>query len=674
MLLRRKLLSVVLLTTLVAVVVALAAMVGYDLFTYHRTWVSEITAQAELLGRSCATALLFDDPDAAKGNLKILRFQPKVRAAAIYDARGALFARYAVDAADRDIPTLPGTDGARVEGRYLVVTKRIVEGEEILGAVYIRAEYELLARISNYAGISLAVMTLAMLVALVLSSRMQAVITQPILAVSDIARSVVRDRNYALRARATSDDEVGALVESFNGVLSEIQRQIRENDAFTRSLSREAEERRIAQEQVLRLNEGLEARVRDRTAQLQATIEELGLAKEAADGANQAKSAFLSSMSHELRTPLNAILGFGQLLANEAIDIPLAKRREFVEQILKAGRHLLALISEILDLSQIESGRLTLSVEPVSLSETILECQVMLEPLARQYGARVLYPASALMVLADRTRLKQVLLNLLSNAIKYGYEDAAVLVECTSPARGRVRIAVRDSGRGLSKAQMAALFQPFNRLGQEAGTKEGTGIGLVVTKRLVELMGGEIGVSSTVGVGSVFWIELNEALPEAVMTDLDARTAPARVASAAPVGELPEVLYVEDNPANLKLMEEYFDLRGDFRLISAATGHLGLALAREHLPRMIFLDLNLPDLGGSRILAILRRDARTARIPVVAVTARAMPSDIERGLAEGFFRYVTKPVNFDDLTDAIAGVDDLLARRESRPAQSGEEP
>jgi len=666
MLLRQKLLSVVLLTTLVAVVISLAAMVGYDLFTYHRNWVSEISTQAELLGRTSATALMFNDADAAAGNLRILRLQPKVRAAAIYNERGTVFATYAADDGEKEVPPLAGTDGARVEGGYLVVTKRIVEGQEILGAVYIRAEYELMGRIAGYAGISLAVVGLAMGVALLLSSRMQYVITRPILAISEIARGVVRDRNYALRAVKTSDDEVGTLVEAFNGVLNEIQRQIDENDAFTRSLSREAEERRLAQEQVQRLNEGLEARVRDRTAQLQSTVEELGRAKAAADGANQAKSAFLSNMSHELRTPLNAILGFGQLLANENIDIPVAKRRDFVEQILKAGRHLLALISEILDLSQIESGRLTLSVEPVSLAETILECQVMLDPQARQYGARVVYPTSGYRVMADRTRLKQVLLNLLSNAIKYGYENEAVLVDFASPVRGRVRISVRDSGRGLSKAQLAELFQPFNRLGQQTGTKEGTGIGLVVTKRLVELMGGEIGVNSTLGVGSVFWIELNEAPAESKLMEVGGATPPEASAGAAGNGSAPEILYVEDNPANLQLMQEYFSLRGDYHLVSAASGHMGLALAREHLPRMIFLDLNLPDLSGTEVLAILRRDTRLARIPVIAVTARAMPSDVARGLGEGFFRYLTKPVNFDDLTEAIDSANELLARRDQR--------
>ena len=664
MLLRRKLLSVILLTTFVAVVVSLSAMVGYDLFTYHRTWVSEITAQAELLGRSSATALLFDDARAAQGNLNILRFQPKVRAAAIYTAKGALFATYTSGTEENRFPKVPGPEEARVEDRYLVVTKRIVEGGETLGTVYLRGDYELVGRVANYAGISFFVLGVALLVALVLASRMQRIITQPILTISQIARNVVRDRNYSLRARITSDDEVGALVESFNGMLSEIQRQIRENDEFTETLSREAEERRIAQEQVQRLNEGLEARVRERTAQLQTSIEELGLAKEAADSANHAKSAFLSNMSHELRTPLNAILGFGQLLGNDALDIPAPKKKEFIEQILKAGRHLLALISEILDLSQIESGKVTLSVEPVSLAETILECQVMLEPMTRQHGVRVVYPTtSGFNVMADRTRVKQVLLNLLSNAIKYGYENEAVLVDCTVPFPGRVRISVRDSGRGLSEKQLDNLFQPFNRLGQEAGTKEGTGIGLVVTKRLVELMGGEIGVTSTVGVGSVFWIDLKAASPDSPVADADSKIARVPSPGLRNRTETPTILYVEDNPANLKLMEEFIELRGEFRLISAASGHLGLALARAHQPQMIFLDLNLPDLSGDEILAILRKDPRLAQIPIVAVTARAMPSDVARGLSAGYFRYVTKPVDFEDLAEAIESVSEYLARR-----------
>jgi protein-histidine pros-kinase len=226
--------------------------------------------------------------------------------------------------------------------------------------------------------------------------------------------------------------------------------------------------------------------------------------------ASQAKDRFLTSMSHELRTPLNAILGFAQLLANEALPATALQKRAFVQNIVTSGRHLLTLINEILDLAKIESGSLSLSIEPVRLPALLEEVRVMVEEQAQQRQIEMVFSAcEPLTVRADHTRLKQVLLNLLSNAIKYNHAAGKVALDISQPDAQRVRIAIRDTGKGLDEAQLAELFQPFNRLGQEAGSKEGTGIGLVVTRRLVELMGGDMGVHSCVGVGSVFWIELD---------------------------------------------------------------------------------------------------------------------------------------------------------------------
>jgi len=254
----------------------------------------------------------------------------------------------------------------------------------------------------------------------------------------------------------------------------------------------------------------LESRVRDRTAQLERSNRDLHLAKTAAEAANRAKSEFLSNMSHELRTPLNAIIGFGQLLTGPAARPDQAAReREFVSHIVKAGHHLLTLIDEILNLAQIEAGKLTLSLEPVDLDDMLADCHAMMGPLADKRHVRLLFPgASQQTVRADRTRLRQVLLNLLSNAVKYNREHGSIVVDIAQTAPGRLRVRVHDSGLGLRPDQMASLFQPFNRLGQEAGKQEGTGIGLVLTRQLVELMGGSLGVSSVPGVGSTFWVEL----------------------------------------------------------------------------------------------------------------------------------------------------------------------
>jgi signal transduction histidine kinase len=652
---RNKLLGVVLLTTLVALVVALAAMIGYDLRVYHQGWVADVTTQAELLGRTSAPALAFDDPRAAEENLALLRFRPKVQAAAIYTARGDVFARYPADAAPSQFPKGAEADGTRVEGRNLIVSRRIVENGETLGTVYLRADYELYDRIRDYAGIAAIVVLAAMLVAFGMSSWLQRIVTRPILAIGQIAREVVEQRDYSRRAAKLSDDEVGSLVESFNDMLAEIEHRSREAEASNRELAREVEVRRLAQQEVMRLNEDLERRVEERTAQLQASNQELALAKDAAESANQAKSTFLSSMSHELRTPLNAILGFGQVLASETLPSTPAQKKDFVNHILKAGRHLLTLINEILDLAHIESGKVTLSLEPVSVAEMFAECKSMIEPMGNQRGIRMLFPDhGALNVVADRTRLKQVLLNLLSNAVKYNRAQGTVVVDCAETTLQRVRISVHDTGTGLRAEQIAALFQPFNRLGQQSGSEEGTGIGLVVTKRLVELMGGTIGVDSTEGVGSVFWIELKLTMPTPAMTSADVDRVHVHSLGGGHDG-VSTVLYVEDNPANLSLIEELIRFRSDLRLLSAPDAHLGIQLARAHRPNVILMDLNLPGMSGNEAQAILHSDPRTHDIPVIAVTANAMPRDIAKGLAQGFFRYVTKPIDIALLNDAIDG-------------------
>jgi signal transduction histidine kinase/ActR/RegA family two-component response regulator len=645
--LRAKLLAVILATTLVALAVALCAMIAYDLRLFQSKSVAELETQAELLGKTTAPALQFDDPKVAQENLQLLRFRPEIQAAAIYDARGAMFAKYAASPGQDRFPKLPEANGARTEGRALVLFQRIQDQGQILGTVYLRADFELYGRILSYAGIAGLVAIVAMLVALLTSARMQNVITRPILAIADIARHVVTTRDYSVRALKTTADEVGALAEAFNDMLDEIQK--RELD-----LEREVAERRRSEQEIARLNAELEDRVRERTAQLEASNRELAQARKEAERANEAKSEFLSSMSHELRTPLNAILGFGQILASETLQQTAAQKKEFLNHILKAGRHLLALINEILDLARIESGAVSLSLEPASIGELMLECRQLTEPMAGQRGIRMVFPPeSQICVIADRTRLKQVLLNLLSNAIKYNREGGAVVVGYESVDSQRVRVSVQDTGPGLRPEQVQALFQPFNRLGQESGPVEGTGIGLVVTKKLVELMGGTIGVSSTVGAGSVFSIELKSAEPASAARDSGHDEALEAVSEGSNEAAIPTLLYVEDNPANLRLVEEILRFRSGLRLLSAPDARLGIELARAHRPRVILMDLHLPGMSGDDALKILRDDRRTAHIPVIAITAHAMPRDVAKGLAAGYFRYLTKPLLLDAFTEAI---------------------
>ncbi len=380
---------------------------------------------------------------------------------------------------------------------------------------------------------------------------------------------------------------------------------------------------------------------------------ELHEAMAAADKANRAKSDFLSSMSHELRTPLNAILGFAQLMES-GFPPPAPSQKKNLEQILKAGWYLLELINEILDLALIESGKVTLSPEPVSLAEVMIECRAMIEPQARKRCIAMTFPSFEIpyFVMADHTRVKQVLINLLFNAVKYNKPGGKVVIECTPTSSNSIRISVKDTGLGLAPEQLSQLFQPFNRLGKEAGEEEGTGIGLVVTKRLVELMGGTIGADSTAGVGSVFWIELSlTTAPQLTVPDGEhAALVRPQVLDGTPLRTL---LYVEDNPANLELVAQLIARRPDLRLLSAPDGNLGVEFARTHQPEVILMDINLPGISGTEAMKILRKDPLTAHIPIIALSANAVPSDIEKGLEAGFFNYLTKPIKVVEFMDAL---------------------
>jgi CheY-like chemotaxis protein/two-component sensor histidine kinase len=363
-------------------------------------------------------------------------------------------------------------------------------------------------------------------------------------------------------------------------------------------------------------------------------------------------------MSHELRTPLNAILGFAQMIeSGEPTPTPIQKRS--LDQILQAGWYLLELINEILDLALIESGKLSLSIEPVSLADVMRECATMIEPQALKRGINVTFPVldQSYCVKADRIRVKQVLINLLSNAIKYNRENGTVIVICFEDSPGLMRICVQDTGEGLSPEKIAQLFQPFNRLGQEVNAEEGTGIGLVMTKRLVELMGGNIGLESHEGKGSTFWIELNLTTYTHLALDNNADTQKQLLPTLKKTMNADEpmytLLYVEDNPANLMLIEDLMLRRDDINLLTARDGLSGIAIARAAQPDLILMDINLPGISGIDALIILSADKITAHIPVVALSANAIPSDIEKGLKAGFFRYLTKPIKVDEFMHTL---------------------
>ncbi len=400
--------------------------------------------------------------------------------------------------------------------------------------------------------------------------------------------------------------------------------------------------------------------------------DDLERAKAVAEKANLTKSEFLSSMSHELRTPLNAILGFAQLLQSGAPRLS-PEQKLSIDQILKAGWYLLKLINEILDLAKIESGNLALSMESVSLQDVLLDCQSLVAMTATASGVSMVFPRfrSSRFVHADRMRLQQALVNLLTNAIKYNKVGGTVKVYCIVGNQERLRICVEDSGVGLPPEQLADLFQAFNRLGQKDGAIEGTGIGLVVCKRLVELMNGVIGVESTVGKGSVFWIELDRTAASGAGPAVE--SAALSQAHLQGSEQIHTLLYVEDNPDNLILVEQIIARRPDIRLLSAADGLRGTELARAAQPDVILMDINLPGISGIDALNILAKDPATAHIPVVAISANAIPGAIKQGLEDGFFHYLTKPIQVNefletlDLALAFAQTKSAHATKASRP-------
>jgi CheY-like chemotaxis protein len=366
-------------------------------------------------------------------------------------------------------------------------------------------------------------------------------------------------------------------------------------------------------------------------------------------------------MSHELRTPLNAILGFGQLLEMDHLS---GEQQESVEHILRSGRHLLGLIDEVLDIARIESGNLALSLEPVRISDELQDALDLVQPIAAARNIRLDSDRRELChrhAAADRMRLKQVFLNLLSNAVKYNRPGGAVILSCEETGNGRVRVKVTDTGPGIPADKMTRLFTPFDRLGAEQSEVEGAGLGLSLSKRLVEAMGGTLGVESAPGRGSTFWVEL--AIAESPLERLEQadERVQAPVSTDAPRAAR-AVLYIEDNLSNLRLIERLLVRRPEVRLIPAMQGRLGLQLAREHRPDLILLDLQLPDLSGSEVLRRLREAPETRDTPVVVISADATPGQIDRVLAAGAWRYLTKPL---DVKKCLSLLDEALARPEA---------
>ncbi|GAB3097017.1 sensor histidine kinase [Lysobacter terrae] len=495
--LRLKLIGVILLTTLAALIVALLAIVAYDLRAYHRNWIADVSTQAKLLGNASASAIAFDDAKVAEENLALLRLRPQVQAAAIYTARGGLFASYTRPGLRPNFPKLPESEGMRIHGKALELYQRIASDKEILGTVYLRTDYEMLQRIGDYAVIGVLVALAAMLVALLMSAHLQRIVTQPILAIAGIAREVVEQKDYSRRAEKMSDDEVGVLVGSFNDMLAEIERRTHELEVTNDDLGREIAERSKAEEEVRRLNTELEDRVRERTAQLEA--------------ANRELEAFSFSVSHDLRAPLRHIDGYAHMLQEDAASKLDGDMRRYVDTISESARRMGMLIDDLLAFSRLSRNQ----VQCTTVDMNALVDGALKEANNAQNGQAQLSIGPLPSAYADPRLLHQVWVNLLSNALKYSATRGAdARIEVSGESAGEVnRYRVRDNGVGFDMRYADKLFGVFQRL-HAREEFEGTGVGLAIVHRIVTRHGGRVWADAALDRGATFTVELPNRRPE----------------------------------------------------------------------------------------------------------------------------------------------------------------
>lgn len=603
---KSKLTAIIMLTTCLALVAACAAFVAYELFTYRARLVRELSTLADITAKNCAPALAFNNADEAAKVLAALAAERQVMAACIYH-HGTNWAQYPATAPAARFPKAAEADTWRFGRQDLALFRPILDpNEQPVGTIYIQANLNrLYARLRQYVGISLGVLLLAAVLALAISTRLQRIISQPILGLSQVARTVTDRKDYAVRAAKHGDDEVGVLIDSFNDMLAQIQK-------------REVELRQ---------------------------------ARETAERANQAKSNFLSFMSHELRTPLTSINGFSEMLVAE---VEAAGRREWVDDLRRihdSGKYLLELINDILDLSKIEAGKMEVHVERFKVCTLVQEVLEAIRPLAAKKNntLSVECPARTGEMNADLIKVRQCLLNLLSNASKFTEQGRITLTAAreTRDTGDWILFRVQDTGIGMSPEQIGRLFRPFSQADISTARRYGgTGLGLSLTQQFCQMMGGDIRVESEPGKGSTFTIELPAMTTRETPT---APLAPRAVPAAAPPPSSDCVLVIDDDPEVHQLVAAALRPEG-YRLQFALNGRDGLRLARELRPAVITLDVLMPEMDGWVVLSLLKSDPDLAAIPVVMLTVRA---EQDFAFAMGVTDYLTKPVDCDRLVAVL---------------------